>query len=439
MPQSVQVSEVIVRRLLLPFLLLLSALNVCGSVLPGFSIRALGTTSGFVTSLAADSKGTIYYTTQDGGLFRFERSETTGTFQSTLLARVNTVAISDSGLLGMALRDDSTAAVHYTIPNNNPNRFGDVLADVVSWVDLRSGQETVLHTFACDLDVPARGESAEHHGGNPSIGPNGSVFVGIGDYNIGLLVTIPGWNAGRIFQILPDGSAREFAKGFRNPYDLSWDSEGQRLIAPDNGPSRAANVPPDIPDDEINVIHFGDDAGWPDTYGNRPPVAGATPPLYVFPMVIAPTGIVHLGGRNSILHRGYLLGGFSTKAIYYIPDIDARPLPPPIEILRAGPSVTIDLAESGTGEIFFATPKTIYKLEVPQRGDCNGDGLVNTDDLTALMAQLSAGSRTLPSVLTTTPPGTFGCDVDGDGLITSADVTALFARLHPRNRSVRAH
>ena len=154
--------EVIVRRLFLAGFVLLFACSMRGSVLPGFSIKTLGTTSGFVTSLAADSKGTIYYTTQDGGLFRFERSfaSADGSWTSTAVARVNTTAISDSGLLGMALRDDATAAVHYTTPNTSPNRFGDVLADVISWIDLRSGHETVLHTFVGDLEVPAHGLGA---------------------------------------------------------------------------------------------------------------------------------------------------------------------------------------------------------------------------------------------------------------------------------------
>jgi len=44
---------------------------------------------------------------------------------------VDTVANGDSGLLGMALRDDHTAAVHYTTPA--------VTADVVSLETLRLG------------------------------------------------------------------------------------------------------------------------------------------------------------------------------------------------------------------------------------------------------------------------------------------------------------
>ncbi len=426
---SILVEVIRVRRSVLPFVILLLAISAHSSVLPGFSIKTLGTTAGFVTSLAADSQGTLYYTTQDGRIFRFEPpAGVEGPWQSTLVARVITVALSDSGLLGMSLRDDQTAVVHYTRPNLSVNRFGDVLADVVSWIDLRSGKETILHSFDANVAVPEQGEPAEHHGGNPTVAPDGSVFVGIGDYNVGLLVLLPGWHAGRVFQIFPDGSAREFARGFRNPFDIAWDDAHQRLIVPDNGVGR---------DDEINIIHSGDDAGWPNTAGNAPPCEGCTPPVYVFPTVVAPTGLVALKGRNPILQSGYLLTGFVTKTIYYIPDIDARPLPAPIPIVKGEPGVMIDIAEGGNGELVFATPKTIYRLNEPARGDCNGDGLVNLQDLSALAAQLAAGTQTLASVLTTTPPGSFGCDADGDGSITSADTAALMATLHLRLRSVR--
>src|SRR5262245_3861918 len=79
-------------------------------VLPGFAVKRLGSPSGFPTSVAVDWRGTIYYTTTKGDIFRFDDG------QSTLVAHVSTVADGDSGLLGMALRDDHTAAVHYTTP-----------------------------------------------------------------------------------------------------------------------------------------------------------------------------------------------------------------------------------------------------------------------------------------------------------------------------------
>src|ERR1700736_5178394 len=145
-------------------LFLASALR--GAVLPGFRVESLGATAGFASSIAIDSRGTIYYTTTSGNLFRFVDG------QSTVVSHVNTVAIGDSGLLGVALQNDKTAIVHYTTPGQG--------SDVISVIAIDTGVETVLHAFVCDKDLPSRGSPPEHHGGNPSVASDGSILVGIG-------------------------------------------------------------------------------------------------------------------------------------------------------------------------------------------------------------------------------------------------------------------
>jgi len=401
-------------RFSLSLLLLLSSFTARAAVLPGFAVKFLGATSGFATSIAVDSKGLIYYTTTSGDVFRFAEG------QSTLVAHVVTDADGDSGLLGMALRDDDTAAVHYTTPNQT--------ADVVSLIDLRTGDETVVHSFVCDVEVPERGAPAEHHGGNPAIGGDGTIFVAIGDYNNGTLAPDLKWNAGKIFRVHPNGEAELFARGFRNPFDMSWDAARQRLIATDNGTAV---------DDEINIVTAGGYYGWPQTMGNGPAIDGAVPPIYSFPTVVAPTGLVALSGRNPILRRGYLLGAFVTSAIYFIPDIDARPLPPPIALIEDETKFVIDVAEGPGGEVYFVAANGIYRLTVPMRGDCNGDLSVNVADFELLRAMVAGGPRPVTAASTEGIHGTWGCDVNGDGLIDIADVAQLLARLHLRVRAVR--
>ena len=395
-------------------LFLLGSFTARAAVLPGFSVKLLGPTSGFASSVAVDSKGTIYYTTTKGDLFRIAGG------QSTLVAHVNTVAVGDSGLLGMALRDDHTAAVHYTTPL--------ITADVISLIDLDTGSETILHSFTGDPDVPERGVPAEHHGGNPTVAGDGSVFVGIGDFNDGFLAPDLHWNAGKIWRVHPNGNAELFARGFRNPFDMWWDAAHQRLIATDNGVSN---------DDEINIVTAGGDYGWPATMGNGKPVDGAVPPVYTFPTVIAPTGLVALSGRNPILRTGFLLGAFVTSAIYYIPDIEVRPLPAPIALTAGDTKFVIDIAEGPGGEIDFVTGSGVYELTVPARGDCNGDGFINLADYDLLRALVAGGPRLMTSASSGAVQGTWGCDVNGDGIIDAEDVAMLVARLHLRTRAVR--
>jgi hypothetical protein len=401
-------------------LILLAAASLHAATLPGFRAEKVGALAGgeFVSSLAIDSTGTIYYTTTAGHLYRF------GVDSSTLMATVPTAQLGDSGLIGMALRDDATAVVHYTRPGQT--------YDVVSAIDLATGVESVLAELVADKDLPSRGSSAEHHGGNPMVAPDGSIYFTIGDYGGGSVAALPDWNGGKVWQIHPDGSLHQYARGFRNPFDIAYDAAHDRLVVPDNGG--------DV-DDEINLVNDGDNCGWPYTSGNRTPIDNGKAPAYVFPVVVAPTGIVALNEKEPLLAHGYLLGAFVTKAIYFIPDVDAKPVTP-IAVLT-GDAMVIDVAQAASGEIYYVTAgaggSALWRLFVPQRGDCNGDGRIDAADLVVLAAELADGA--VPKAATDAPNGavaaSWGCDANGDGFIDQDDVPALSRLVGGRIRLVR--
>lgn len=395
------------KRLLL---LLTFAAYAGAATLPGFRVEHVADALGFVSSIAVDSQGRIYYTTTSGSIVRVGDG---------VVATVTTQAVGNSGLLGMALADDRTAVIHYTRPNQT--------YDVISRIDLATGSETVVHEFAGDIEDPQRGISPEHHGGNPIVADGGAIYVGIGDYGLLQIAAMPEWNGGKIFRIEPDGGVHQIASGFRNPFDLAWDPVGQRLIAPDNG---------DVVDDEINVVTAaGGFFGWPETMGRGPAIEGAIPPTYVFPVVVAPTGIVRLSGRNPMLSRGYLLTSFVTKAIYYFDDPNA---PKPIALINGETGPLIDVTEGANGEIYFASGSSIDRLILPLRGDCNGDGVVSFADVAALESELADGDpHDAHAAQEGAYAGSWGCDADGDGLITAADRGALWLLLTNRFHAVR--
>ncbi|MGZ8867446.1 MAG: PQQ-dependent sugar dehydrogenase [Thermoanaerobaculia bacterium] len=408
------------RSILSAITLLLLAVTAESATLPGFRIERLGDTEGFPSSLAIDSRGNIYYTTTEGSMYRFFGSG------SLEVATVPTDAGGNSGLLGMALIDDQTAAVHYTTPLQTH--------DVVSTIDLRNGSETVLHRFVADIEVPGRPSPSEHHGGNPTVAADGSIFVGIGDYSWQLIAPDPAWNGGKIFRITRDGLVTQYARGVRNPFDMAWDDEQKRLIVADNGPTGG---------DEIDVISDNVDLGWPHTYGTLPPVAGATPPDYVFPMTVAPTGMTLLNGANPYLRSGFLLGAFVTRAIYFFPDA-TPPVEAPLALVEKETSQVIDVAQRVDGAIFFATggfsagTTAIYRLHTPQPGDCNGDGVVTGADRDALTAELQDGAmqRTI-AVQEGLHRSSWGCDADLDGFVTAADAVEISRLQGWRRRAVR--
>lgn len=390
------------------------AVTAHAATLPGFRVEKLGPTSGFLTSIVVDSKGNIDYTTQDGGIYRFAG----GT--STRLAGVTTQAISDSGLLGMALAGDDTAIVHYTV--------GATTYDVISRIDLTTGVETEIHRFACDIDVPERGASAEHHGGNPIVAPDGSILVGIGDYASFLIASLPRWNAGKIWRILPTGEIVQFALGMRNPFDLIWDDARQRVIVADNGAAIG---------DALFAIQQGANCGWPFSFGGQPPIDGIAQPVYDFSQTVAPTGALALNGANAQLRSGILLTGFVSKAIHFIPDIDAKPFPTPIALVDHETGGLIDIAQSPQGDIVFGSGNAIYRLVVPKRGDCNGDGMVDSRDVDALMHELADAPEAAQNAQNGSFAGSWGCDANGDGTIDASDLDELIRMTGFRRRAVR--
>ena len=382
--------------------------------LPGFRPERLGATSGFTTSLVVDSKGTIYYTTTKGDVFRFVGG------QSARVASVTTDGVGNAGLLGMALFDDTSAALHYTTPNQTH--------EVISRVDLVTGKETILAQLVGDMTSPGRGTPTEHHGGNPIVAPDGSVFVGIGDFGGGLIASLPEWNAGKIIRVHPDGRITQFARGLRNPYDLVWDEARQRVIVADNGPEAG---------DEIHVIAQGSYCGWPFTFGAQQGIDGAATPDYVFPITVAPTGLLELNGNNDVLRRGYLLAAFVTRAIYYFPDLETKPVPAPIGVIEGETGPIIDVAQSRTGELYFTTGMAIYRLHTPQRGDCNGDSLTTSADFGALAAELAEGAHATITAQNGPHRGSLGCDANADGMIDFADMSAMGTLVLPRPRPTR--
>ena len=90
--------------------------------------------------------------------------------------------------------------------------------------------------------------------------------------------------AGGIADVVPgEGSRANTRKATETEARRTLYRAAQRIILTDNG---------DVVDDEIDVVTLGDDCGWPYTAGKQPAVPGTRAPVYVFPTVVAPTGLL---------------------------------------------------------------------------------------------------------------------------------------------------
>lgn len=407
------------------FLSLSLGLRAETEILPGFRVETLAAVPGFVSSVVTDSKGTVYCTTTNGWIHRIDGG------QSVPVVALPTRAGGNGGLLGMALLDDATAVVHYTTwQEGGPV----VLDDVIAEVELATGALRVIKAFPGDIEFRERGVPDEHHGGNPIVAPDGSIFVGIGEYGVYAPAQDVRWNGGKIWRIGRDGKAEQFARGVRNPYDLAWDPAMGRLVFSDNGPSAG---------DEIHVIDAGANAGWPESYGSQPPFEGSIPPVYVFPETVAPTGLARLSGANPLLGHGYFSAGFVTRALYFFDDLAATPVPAPVAVVSGFGQFIIDITEGPDGELFFATAmgsnSAIHRLHVPARGDCNGDGLTDARDILPTMREVNdsdGGARIRAQ--NGDHRGSWGCDANADNVIDAADVAAVVKLVSSRRRTARS-
>ena len=167
---------------------------------------------------------------------------------------------SEAGLWGLAV--DPTGdwlyamGIHRWSENPGPEGRPRGWSRVARW-PLSTGQEPAWEEVLAEL--PA---GAVHSGGALAFGPQGKLYVSVGDGGAG--VDGERGLAGTILRLNPDGTVPQdnpvtgspiFARGLRNPYGLAFAGDGV-LYATENGPDCC---------DRLLRVSAGDDFGWPDT------------------------------------------------------------------------------------------------------------------------------------------------------------------------------
>ena len=208
-----------------------------------------------------------------------------------------------------------------------------------------------------------------HSANGIAFGPDGSGYVGVGGRADHGEILVEGPDKGKqdelhpleasILRFSPDGSVVEpYARGFRNPYDIAWDGNGQ-LYATDNAPDYG-------PPEEMHRVIAGGQHGYPwydcDVCFGAPPDVQLIPPIYQFIPHSAPTGITaYLGnqfpgyynslfvvlwssfpGAQKVMRFGPGGSGASNFATGFAQPID----------VTVGPEGSLYVADHATGIIF---------------------------------------------------------------------------------------
>ena len=199
----------------------------------------------------------------------------------------------ERGLLGLAVSptfgSDSHVFVYAIAPAAGPQ---PVRGQVVRYT--ANGDVGESPTVIVD-DLPA---AIIHNAGDLQFGPDGLLYVSVGDANDATLAQTDGSLAGRILRFEPDGGipatnpvlgSPEFARGLRNTFDLAFHPTAGTLYGSENGPTFQ---------DELNYIQPEKNFEWGPVPPELPPALLGLQMTEWTP-VIVPTGITFLHGGGA--------------------------------------------------------------------------------------------------------------------------------------------
>ena len=163
-------------------------------------------------------------------------------------------------------------------------------------------------------DLPA---NYYHAGGALAFGPDGHLYVTVGEALASAFSTDPETGSGKILRYRADGSIPDdnpisgspvYAAGLRNPQALAWHPERKLLLTTEHGPSLLPHENGRSGKDELNLVTPGANYGWPVVAG-RAGDARFLDPLVEWSPAIAPAGLAFYTGPHAQWKGNAFVGG----------------------------------------------------------------------------------------------------------------------------------
>ena len=244
---------------------------------PGIRSEVVVPDAQFPVKLAFAPDGRLFYSELGTGNIRVISAD--GQLLPEPFAHVNVAEFQLWGLFGLAF-DPEFDTNHYVYAYFiEPTLEGGGRAVVMRFTD-SDNTGTDATVIGGDLAESGPMDETPHVGGNIMFGPDGYLYVSLGDFapfaeTIGARIETA-FNAqnlgilpGKILRVdkkdgspppdnpfvnLPDADPRIFTYGLRNVFDFTFHPQTGQLYANDNGPENC---------DELNLVTKGENYGWP--------------------------------------------------------------------------------------------------------------------------------------------------------------------------------
>ena len=299
----------------------------------------------------------------DGRLFWAQRGGAIKVFQGGVVqdfAAVSTVTTesgggySERGLLGLAISPTFAQDRYVYAMYSEPDY---VHQTVVRWTDC-AGRGTAQATIVANL--PA-GSDCCHKGGRLAFGPDGLLYVTLGENHVPAAAQDSCDLRGKILRYRPDGSVPPgnicgpvFAKGFRNPFGIAFGPPGDIFVT-SNGPSGDAGSP-STGYDTVYSVTAGGNYQWPTCYGYshplNPPCAGTGPLWSSEASTVVPTGATYVSAAGP--------AGYASRYVFCTFNSGGRMYQGPMSVASVLPQCRLDVKESPDHHLYYSDTTAIY-------------------------------------------------------------------------------
>lgn len=320
-----------------------------------FRVETVIGNASFPVVIAFGPGGRIFYNELRTGQIRVVQN---GVLLATPFATINVATTNERGLLGLTL-DPQFASNHFVYAFFSRPEGGNRVVRFTESNNVGTNMVTLV-------DLPG---NEHHNAGNIAFGPDGKLYVTLGDIDNPATAQDPNSPAGKILRFNPDGSVPgdnpfgagnpAYNLGLRNSFDFTFHPQSGVIYASENGPNC---------DDEINRIVAGGNYGWRPNYpcGDTDPRFRA--PLIRFTPPIAPSGITFYTGTVFPQFAAQLLMvDFNQGRIRRFAVDEARmgEIVSSEIVLDGGFGPLLDILQGPDGFIYFTSPTAIHRL-VPQ-------------------------------------------------------------------------